>query len=152
MIDCFPLVLPEYVRQPPLPFYPWLRQIAWRRLIRFHEYHLWTAKRSVARERDLRCQLWDHSGDQLARQLAGPISGPSTAMIRREHSALVREALQELSSQQREVLILRYVEQLTVNEIAAILEVAPAAVSMRHLRAIERLRGLLEKHIEEPPT
>ena len=45
--------LPEYARQRPLPFYPWLRQIAWHRLIRMGRHHLATQKRSVAREQAL---------------------------------------------------------------------------------------------------
>lgn len=142
--------LSEYLKHRPLPFYPWLRQIAWRKLIRFHEHHLWTAKRSLKRERDLRMRLSDHSSIQLMQQLAGSVGGPSTAMIRQEHSELVREALRQLSPQQREVLILRYVEQLSVAEIAAILDISPAAVSMRHVRGIERMRDALRGQIEEP--
>ena len=37
---------------------------------------------------------------------------------------------------------LRYVELLTVSEIAAVLHISPAAVKMRHVRALERLREL----------
>src|SRR5207248_2646216 len=28
--------LPEYLREHPLPFYPWLRRIAWERLVKIH--------------------------------------------------------------------------------------------------------------------
>jgi len=30
----------DYLRDPPLPFYPWLRQIAWNRLAVLHRRHL----------------------------------------------------------------------------------------------------------------
>ena len=40
----------DYCQHRPLPFYPWLRQIAWQRLVHQHEHHLWTAKRSVSQE------------------------------------------------------------------------------------------------------
>ena len=40
----------DYCQNRPLPFYPWLRQIAWQRLVHQHEHHLWTAKRSVSQE------------------------------------------------------------------------------------------------------
>src|SRR5262249_51449040 len=29
----------HYRRAPPLPFYPWLRQIAWQRLVKIHQHH-----------------------------------------------------------------------------------------------------------------
>ena len=29
--------LPEYLQDQPLPFYPWLRQIAWERLVDLHD-------------------------------------------------------------------------------------------------------------------
>src|SRR5262245_24069354 len=42
--------LPDYLRRRPLPFYPWLREIAWERLIKLHQQHLTAGKRSVLRE------------------------------------------------------------------------------------------------------
>src|SRR6516162_5862921 len=42
--------LPDYLRERPLPFYPWLRQLAGERLAKFHERHLRTDKRSVTHE------------------------------------------------------------------------------------------------------
>src|ERR1043165_4724643 len=42
--------LPVYLRERPLPFYPWLRQIALNRLVDVHRCHLLAKKRSVLRE------------------------------------------------------------------------------------------------------
>jgi RNA polymerase sigma-70 factor (ECF subfamily) len=42
--------LSDYLRDRPLPFYPWLRQLAWERLIELHRRHLHAQKRSVRRE------------------------------------------------------------------------------------------------------
>src|SRR5262245_52611597 len=42
--------LPGYLYERPLPFYPWLRQIAWTRLIDLHRHHVYAGKRSVRRE------------------------------------------------------------------------------------------------------
>ena len=41
------------------------------------------------------------------------------------------------------MLVLRYLEQMSTAEIAAVLGTTPGAVKVRHLRALERLRGLL---------
>src|SRR3954468_14879787 len=42
--------LPDYLRERPLPFYPWLRQLALERLIDLHRHHVRASKRSVQRE------------------------------------------------------------------------------------------------------
>src|SRR4051794_39451684 len=42
--------LSDYLRQRPLPFYPWLRQFAADRLVELRRQHLQAAKRSVLRE------------------------------------------------------------------------------------------------------
>ncbi len=55
----------------------------------------------------------------------------------------VRQALDRLSARDREVLVMRYLEQLPTREIAAALEITEGAVKVRHLRALERIRGLL---------
>src|SRR5437867_2294662 len=39
--------LPGYLRSRPLPFYPWLRQLAIERLIDLHRRHIQARKRSV---------------------------------------------------------------------------------------------------------
>ena len=142
--------LPGYIELRPLPFYPWLRQIAWRRLVRLHEYHLRTAKRNIDQEINLRMQLSEHSSIELAQRLIGPATGPSAAMMRKEQTQTLRLALARLTPEQQDVLILRYIEQFTAKEIAAILEISPDAVTMRHVRALERMRELLGDRFGEP--
>ena len=51
--------------------------------------------------------------------------------------------MERLESHDREVLILRYLEQLSNQEIAAVLHMREGTIRMRHLRALERLRELL---------
>ena len=55
----------------------------------------------------------------------------------------VRTALERLAANDREILIMRHLEQLEIAEIAAILKISPQAVMMRRLRAFDRLRRLL---------
>src|SRR5215469_5432244 len=59
--------LSDYLRQRPLPFYPWLRRLAWERLVKLHRYHIHAGKRSVTREQV--STLPDESADELARRL-----------------------------------------------------------------------------------
>src|SRR5437899_6033025 len=42
--------LPEYLRDRPLPFYPWLRRIAADRLADAHRRHCRASRRSIERE------------------------------------------------------------------------------------------------------
>ena len=42
--------LDEFLRTRPLPFYAWLRQFAWERLVKLHRHHIRSKKRSVSRE------------------------------------------------------------------------------------------------------
>ena len=42
--------LPEFLETRPLPFYPWLREIAHRRLVDAHRRHMLAEKRTVTRE------------------------------------------------------------------------------------------------------
>jgi RNA polymerase sigma-70 factor (ECF subfamily) len=64
-----------------------------------------------------------------------------------EHAELrrrVHEALQELPTDQREALVLRYVEGLGVQEMAEIIGASVSAVKMRLLRGREALRARFE--------
>jgi len=135
--------LSEYLRTRPLPFYPWLRSLALERLIVIYRRHLHASKRSVNREeRDLPL-LPDESALALAQKLCDHASSPSKRLARSEARARVRAALQQLPERDRELLVLRHLEQLTSREIAGVLGISEGAVKVRHVRALERLRDLL---------
>src|SRR5262249_15431535 len=42
--------LDDYLRDRPLPFYPWLRQFAWERVVKTHRDHIHAQRRSIIRE------------------------------------------------------------------------------------------------------
>jgi RNA polymerase sigma-70 factor, ECF subfamily len=135
--------LPDFLRQRPVPFYAWLRQLAWERLIELHRRHVRAQKRSVIREEPIGEALPDESVYALADRLLARGSSPSRQALRRELIGRVRIALEQLAAHDREVLVLRHLEQLAVKEIAAVLKISEGAVKVRHLRALERLRDLL---------
>ena len=130
-----------YLRDRPVPFYPWLRRLAWEHLVRLHQRHLYATKRSVLREEVP--ALPGESAMELARRMLGSTSSPSRHLLRKELRRRVQDALDQLSERDREVLVLRYLEGLSVQETAAVLATTEGAVKVRHLRALERLRGLL---------
>jgi RNA polymerase sigma-70 factor (ECF subfamily) len=135
--------LDDYLRDRPLPFYPWLRQIAADRLADLHRRHVRSRKRTVTREEPDAPPLTDRSEWELARRLAGSVSAPSARLRREDRLQQLHEALARLPERDREVLVLRHLEQMPPREIAAVLGVTEGAVYTRHLRALERLRRLL---------
>lgn len=130
--------LTDYLRERPLPFYPWLRQLAWNRLVELHRKHVLAQCRSVTREE--RLVLPEESVLVLVDRLVASGSSPSQRVVREEMRQRVQQALANLSERDREVLILRHLEQLPMAEIAAILGISEGAVKVRHLRALSRLQ------------
>ena len=141
--------LSDYLRRRPLPFYPWLRRLAWERLVKLHRRHIRAHIRSVAREDVGLPALPDESALELARRLIAPDTSPSHHLVQEELRDRVQAALAQLSAVYREVLVMRYLEQLANAEIGSALGISEGAVKMRHLRALERLRGLLAGQIGE---
>ncbi len=136
--------LSDYLKNRPLPFYPWLRQFAWERLLQLHRFHLQAKRRSVDREQLRIFDLPDDSEVALAERLVNSGSSPSGRLLAAELRDRVQAALESLEPRDREVLVLRYLEQLTTKEIAAVLGISEAAVKTRHRRALERLRRRLD--------
>jgi len=139
--------LPAYLRDRPLPFFPWLRRLAWDRLAALHRTHVRAARRSVTREEPP--ALPDESALELADRLLARTGGPSAGPQREERRALVREALGRLPERDREVLVLRQLEGLSVAEVAVVLGIGEKAVYARQLKALERLGALLGPDLAE---
>ena len=143
--------LPEYLREPHAPFYPWLRQLAWQRLLDLYRRHILAQRRSVQREADWLMALPDESAVALAGRLMASGTSPSGRAQKHEMRQRVLLALARLAPHDREVLTLWYLEQLSVEEMAAVLGITQQAVRHRHRRALERLGGLLGAGSAEEP-
>jgi len=144
--------LPAYLRDRPLPFYPWLRQLAIDRLTDLHRRHVQAQKRSVRREERRVPTLSGESALELAGRLFARGSSPSARLRREELRGRVQTALARLAEPDRELLVLRHLEQLPARDIAAVLGITEGAVYTRHLRALRRLHDLLGDELggEEP--
>jgi RNA polymerase sigma-70 factor (ECF subfamily) len=141
--------LPKYVRDRPLPFYPWLRRLAWERLIRLHRWHVSASKRSIAREDPAGLPLPDESAVRLANRIFARDSSPSTRLQHGELQKRVQTLLAQLNAREREILVLRYLEHLSTREIAAVLGLTESGVKTRQLRALRHLRDLLSNNFSE---
>ncbi len=143
--------LAGFLRERPVPFYSWLRRLTLHRLNWAHRVHLGSSKRSAAREARLEAgRSTDAPAPALC--LTGTGTSPSQAAVRDELCERVRAVLARLEGHDRTVLELRYVERLSLAEIAERLGIGLGATKMRHVRALKRFRGLLEDTDEEPAS
>lgn len=148
--------LAEYLRNPTMPFFLWLRLLTAQRLVTLHRKHLGVQKRDAALEISLHQEgLPGASSAALAAQLLGQDTRPSEAAMRAEMKVRLQEALNSMDPMDREVLALRHFEQLSRAEISHLLQIREAAVSKRYIRALKRLRDLLSSMpggpLEFPP-
>ncbi|HUN60824.1 MAG TPA: FliA/WhiG family RNA polymerase sigma factor [Candidatus Sulfotelmatobacter sp.] len=73
---------------------------------------------------------------------------PFTQCLRSEMRTLLAEAIEELGEKERHVLGLYYLEELTMKEVGAILDLGESRVSQIHTAAILRLRSRLREKLE----
>ncbi|MFO0810022.1 MAG: sigma-70 family RNA polymerase sigma factor [Gemmataceae bacterium] len=138
--------LAEYAADPKLPFFLWLRHLTGLKLAEVHRRHLGAQLRDADREVTLhRGGLPEADSVSLAAQLLGSFTTPSQAAVKAERRLAVQEALNAMDPIDREVLALKHFEQLSTSEIAEVLGLSKAGAGSRYLRAIKRLRDLLEQ-------
>jgi RNA polymerase sigma-70 factor (ECF subfamily) len=138
--------LGEYVAGPTMPFFLWLRLITGQKLTQLHRQHLGAKMRDAGREVSLhREPLPEASSIALADGLLGRVSAPPDEAIRAEIKIRLQEALNGMDPCDREVLALRHFEQLSASEAALELGISEEAAKKRHVRAVKRLRGVLEQ-------
>jgi len=74
---------------------------------------------------------------------------PEKLLLRRDSEKILREAMQDLPAEHREILILRELEELSYKEIAEVTGVPTGTVMSRLARARSGLKVLLMKGIKE---
>lgn len=137
--------LADYLANPTMPFHLWLRQIAWDQMIDTYRRHRGTAKRSLDREQSiLGAVADDHSTMEMVVQLRDPELTPAAAAVQAELTRHVEATIDQLDANDREIILMRHFEYLSNQEVAEVLGLQPAAASMRYLRAVRRLRELLD--------
>jgi RNA polymerase sigma-70 factor, ECF subfamily len=136
--------LEEYLRDPRVPLFLWLRLVVGERLLKVHRHHLGAQMRDAGREVSLyRGALPAASSAALAAQLLGKHTSPTQAAVRAERLLRLQEALNTLDPLDREILSLRHFEELTSAEAAQVLEIKEEAAAKRYIRALKRLKAIL---------
>jgi RNA polymerase sigma factor (sigma-70 family) len=115
----------------PEVFGPWLRGVA------LNVYRNWAR----GRRRRQRLVKFDSAAVELA--VDPPTPEPSNQIQR------LRQAIEQLPAQQRQVVLMHYLEDTNVRQIAALLSVSAKTVEGRLYQARRSLRRMLDNH---PPT
>lgn len=110
----------------------WLYRISWREGLRYLEKQSRTAQREAP----------------VLEANDEPDPGESVLDVleRRETAEQVRQALSKLPTKDREILALKYLEELKTTEIAQRLDIPIGTAKARIHRALARLKVLLEKN------
>lgn len=129
---------------------------AWRSLDSFHfeaAFSTWLYRlasntcldflRSTKRRRALSLTVEDESGESRLLDLPDPAPTPEAALLTNEENALLSAAMGQLDPEQRRILTLRVVNDLSYTEIAAVLNIKEGTVKSRLARARENLRKKL---------
>jgi RNA polymerase sigma-70 factor (ECF subfamily) len=130
----------EFCRKPGKP-YAWLYTIVLNCLYDDHDFHS-----RGRRSRRAEVAFPDQSSMQLAAGLISPVTSPSSAAAREEYLANLRkrmaQAMELLKPDDREILCMRFCDELATEEIAEVLAIAPAACRQRLTRARLRFMDL----------
>ena len=136
--------LTEYLKEPTIPFFLWLRLVTGQKLVWLHRHHLGTKARDASRQVSLDRKAWPAASSAvLASKLIGREPSPSKAAREAEQHRYLQEALDRMDALDREVVALRHFEQLTNAETAQVLGLEVSAASKRYVRALQRLKEIL---------
>lgn len=132
----------RYIESPKVGFFVWLRGLTQDALFNTKRQHIDAKKRSLARE----VNLPTDGSEILARQLVTEPS-PVSRMVREESHRIVTSVINGMKQSDQEVILMRHFEGLTNNEVAEALDISPSSATMRHGRALARLKALLEERL-----
>jgi RNA polymerase sigma-70 factor (ECF subfamily) len=124
-----------------MPMDLWLAWLAREKVLALHRQHLRADCRAVGHEA---APLPVDSSACFVQALVSRGPSPSQTVAAAEAAERLRVALGKLDDDERDVVLWRHFEQLSNRKIARLLGISEAAAGKRYIRALERLRGLLE--------
>ncbi|QDT00327.1 sigma-70 family RNA polymerase sigma factor [Adhaeretor mobilis] len=138
--------LGHYSNQQQYSPFVWLRMIVGQTLIDAHRRHIGAKQRDATREVSINGSAYPRvTSASLTFGLLGNLTSPSRAVVRSETAVDLRKAIETMETLDQEVLALRHFEELTNKEVAEVLGVSEKAASIRYVRAVGRLKKLLEE-------
>lgn len=138
----------SYLQKPDMPFFVWLRLEANQRMLEIHRFHFGAEKRDIRREVKLQNKQegQGNTSVQLAAHLVGQMTSASGVFEKARQIEALEKTLSEMNDTDREVIALRHFEELSNIEAAKVLGIAPEAASKRYIRALKRLKEIMQQH------
>ncbi len=130
---------------PDMSFSVWVRLIAGQRLIDAHRRHLGAEARDAGREVSIDNASPATSSANLAAMITGDLTSPSQAAVKHEAQEMLVHAIEAMPALDREILSLRHFDELSNDEVAQLLDIPKSTASKRYVRALARLRAILEQ-------
>jgi RNA polymerase sigma-70 factor (ECF subfamily) len=118
----------------------WLRRLLQNNLADFIRQYRETGKRQI--EREVRIEAGGSSAERGG--LAGALPSPSGEVMAREQAAALCQILERLPDDHRRVIVMRYQEERSFDEIGSLLGLTANAARKLLMRAIERVNRELE--------
>ena len=135
----------SFLEKDDMPFFVWLRLEINQKLHEIHRHHFGAEKRDIRKEIKLgQGADTGKTSMALAAHIVAQLTSPSRLVERAEQIAILEKTLGEMNELDREVIALRNFEELSNIETAKVLGIEPAAASKRYLRALQRLREIME--------
>ena len=135
----------HYLDDSSQTFFIWLRLIANQTMIDVHRRHLGAQMRDASRDMSIHAHYAQATSMSIASQLLGNFTSPSQIAMRDEVAAQLDKAIESMEPIDREVLALRHFEELTNSEVAEVLGIQQKAASIRYVRALKRLKDVVNK-------
>lgn len=126
-----------------MPFFCWVRLMTLQKVAELHRRHLGTRKRDVRRE--VNGPVPGSGSTTLTQVIADRGESPSRVFVRHEWEGALHQALERMKPADREILVMRHFDRLSVEACAHALGLTRAGAKVRHLRAARRLRRMLER-------
>ena len=129
--------LPTYLAAPKMDPLTWLRLIGKHLIAEVHRHHF-RPKRSPDREHNNDNEY----SDLLVERVADSIQSIGSVIDQKQLIDRVQAALQSLSFNDREIIEMRHVDELTIQEAAVSLYITFEAAKKRYHRALARFREI----------
>lgn len=126
-------------------FSTWLYQIVNNTAL---NYSAWHQRRGKGKTYSLDAPMKDDDGGEYTWEHADPAPGPRREAEGHEAVSALQEAMEKLTQEHREILLLRFDTGLSYEEIAKRLEIKVGTVKSRINRARQELRTNMGEHLD----
>ncbi len=116
--------------------------------ISLDEYRSWESLTNISNVASLD-EFMEQGNDNGVREFRNTTYiEPEEAVNREEVKKMLMDALELLTEKERKVVLLYYYEDLTLKEVAKVLEVSESRISQLHSKALEKMKKHLGKYFE----